>query len=369
MTSLSLNVGNFITLKLNPTNYPLWREQALALAESQDLVGHLTNEDPAPTQFTTPDPNNTTNSEQFVPKITDEFVKWRKADRLLRGWIIGTLSEEALGLVVGIDTAHAVWSALKDAYAEDSQEREFTLRQQMTYFRKEENQTIGEHIRTFKGLCDSLAAIGKPIPDKEKVFYLLTSLGPDYETFTTTMLKPPRPSYSELISQLQSLDQRRNWFSSRNNMQNSLTPQMAFYGQQQRSRQNSSRNRGNSQTFTSTGRGFHAQQSSNQNKSHPTLTTQQRRPPPPGERRMTPAERELYRNEKCQYCDAVGHIAKICWWVPKKPTQSDDIPQALAALTLDNTIAETEWTSDTGASNHMTGTRNGGTNDYRETQG
>nr|KYP45480.1 Retrovirus-related Pol polyprotein from transposon TNT 1-94 [Cajanus cajan] len=51
----------------------------------------------------------------------------------------------------------------------------------------------------------------------------------------------------------------------------------------------------------------------------------------------------------------MGHIAKICWWVPKKPTQSDDIPQALATLTLDNTITETEWTSDTGASNHMIG--------------
>lgn len=355
MTSLSLNVGNFITLKLKPTNYPLWREQALALAESQDLVGHLTNEDPAPTQYTTPDPKDTANSTQSA-KITDEYVTWRKADRLLQGWIIGTLSEEALGLVVGIDTAYAVWSALKDAYAEDSQEREFTLRQQMTYFRKEENQTIGEHICIFKGLCDSLAAIGKLVPDKEKVFYLLTSLGPDYETFTTTMLKPPRPSYSELISQLQSLDQRRSWFSSHSNMENSIAPQMAFYGQQQSSRQNSSRGRGNSQAFTSTGRGFHAQQPSNQNKNHPALTTQQRRPAPPGERRMTPAERERYRNEKCQYCDVVGHIAKICWWVPKKPTRSDDIPQALAALTLDNTIAETEWTSDTGASNHMTGT-------------
>jgi len=38
MSTLSLNVGNFITLKLTPTNYPLWREQALSLAESQDLV-------------------------------------------------------------------------------------------------------------------------------------------------------------------------------------------------------------------------------------------------------------------------------------------------------------------------------------------
>ncbi|KAJ1424079.1 gag-polypeptide of LTR copia-type [Sesbania bispinosa] len=158
MTSLSLNVGNFITLKLTPSNYPLWREQALALAESQDLV-----------------------------------------DRLLRGWIIRTLSEEALGLVVGLDTSPAVWDALKDAYAEDSQEREFTLRQQITYLRKEDDRTIGEHIRVFKGLCDNLAAIGNLSQIKKKYFYLLTSLGPDYETFTTTMLKPPRPSYSELI--------------------------------------------------------------------------------------------------------------------------------------------------------------------------
>lgn len=41
--------------------------------------------------------------------------------------------------------------------------------------------------------------------------------------------------------------------------------------------------------------------------------------------------------------------------MPKKPTQQDEVPQALAALTLDNTIADTEWTTDTGASNHMTG--------------
>lgn len=41
--------------------------------------------------------------------------------------------------------------------------------------------------------------------------------------------------------------------------------------------------------------------------------------------------------------------------MPKKPTQHEDMPQALVALTLDNTITETEWTTDTEASNHMIG--------------
>ncbi|KAL7145666.1 hypothetical protein ABFS83_07G101700 [Erythranthe nasuta] len=130
------------------------------------------------------------------------------------------------------------------------------------------------------------------------------------------------PTYSELVSQLQSLDQRRNWFLNHTNT-TSFTPQMAFYGQQQRPFQQSpSRYQNNNKKFTSNGRGFQAQQPKNpsRNYSSPTPNTQQRRPPPPGERRMMLAERDRYREEKCQYCDMVGHIAKICWWVPKKPT-------------------------------------------------
>ena len=82
MSTLSLNVGNFITLKLSPTNYPLWREQALALAESQDLVDHLINEDSIPNKYIVPNSTATTDSS---PRLTEEYIVWRKADRLLHG--------------------------------------------------------------------------------------------------------------------------------------------------------------------------------------------------------------------------------------------------------------------------------------------
>ncbi|KAJ0028639.1 hypothetical protein Pint_36095 [Pistacia integerrima] len=164
------------------------------------------------------------------------------------------------------------------------------------------------------------------------------------------MLKPPQPSYSELVSQLQNYDQRRNWFSNHIDVQAStLTHPVAFYGKkQQRSQSNNSGYRGPAQTFTSTGRGFQAQQSNDSRQAYNSSpSSAQRRPPPPGERRMTPSEREKYRDQQCQYCGMMGHIAKICWWVPKKSTPQNEIPQALAALTLDNTIADTEWTTDT----------------------
>ncbi|KAG5241400.1 26S protease regulatory protein [Salix suchowensis] len=206
-STISLNVANFVTLKLTPENYPLWREQMLALAESQEMVGLLSGETEKPLMYT----NITTESEATNKQISKDFLKWRKADRLLRGWIIGTLSEETLGLVIGLDSSQSVWNALKEAYAQDSQEREFNLRQQLTFLKKEPSQSLAEHLKKFKSICDSLAAIGNPIPDKTKVYSLLANLGPKYESFTTTMLKPPMPSYSETVSLLQGFEQRNSW--------------------------------------------------------------------------------------------------------------------------------------------------------------
>ena len=74
MTFLSLNVGNFITLKHSPTNYPLWREQAFALAKSQELLSHLTNEDLGPPQYTIPDSSNTPTAETYAPRITEAYI-------------------------------------------------------------------------------------------------------------------------------------------------------------------------------------------------------------------------------------------------------------------------------------------------------
>ena len=90
----------------------MWCEQALALAESQELLGHLTNEDPAPPQYTIPDSSNTPTIETFAPRITKASIAWRKANRLLQGWITGTLSKETLGLVVGLDIANAIWEVI-----------------------------------------------------------------------------------------------------------------------------------------------------------------------------------------------------------------------------------------------------------------
>ena len=67
--------------------------------------------------------------------------------------------KETLGLAMGLDTSYANQNTLKNEYAEDSQEHEFTLRQRVTYLRRKDDRTIREHICTFKGFCDNFAPI------------------------------------------------------------------------------------------------------------------------------------------------------------------------------------------------------------------
>ncbi|KAA8542406.1 hypothetical protein F0562_023459 [Nyssa sinensis] len=107
-----------------------------------------------------------------------------------------------LGLVVGLETSAAVWRALENAFVKSSQPREFQLETELSLLQKGD-MSLNEYLTKFKRLCDDLVAIGKPIGDEKKVFFLLKGLGPRYESFTTSMLKPPIPSYTDQIPLLQ----------------------------------------------------------------------------------------------------------------------------------------------------------------------
>ncbi|EPS58321.1 hypothetical protein M569_16494, partial [Genlisea aurea] len=215
---------------------------------------------------------------------------------------------------------------------------------------KKPDQPLDQYLLQFKTVLDNLAAIGDVVPDNERVYCLLNSLGPSYDSFATSMLKDPRPTFRDLIPQLQSFEMRRQLNDEFQQQQFSTLNPMAYITEQ--------RQRTNQPRFTSNRRGFQAQTRRPTDPTSPTPQTQNRDLPSSSQRRrMTPGERELYKNETCQICDVPGHIAKICWYLrgPQAAAVEEKLPPALANLTLDNSLTENEWTADTGATNHMAG--------------
>ena len=127
--------------------------------------------------------------------------------------------------MVGLTTSFDVWKALSKDYSQDSQAREFELLLKLQE-KKQDSVLLTDYTRNFKTTCDQLNAIGTPVTDQKKVFWLLNGLGPRYESFSTTMLKPLVPSYNDLIPLLYSHELRNKSLVSVQ-----ANPSFAFVGQ------------------------------------------------------------------------------------------------------------------------------------------
>lgn len=135
-------------------------------------------------------------------------MAWKWTDRLVKGWIIGTISEEILSHIAGQDTTASAWNALKSNFAKKSMDIKLTLQHQHETLIKDQCDSLDDYLRKFKTQCHELAAIGKSSLEDRMKFWLLNGLGAHFQTFTTMMVRPPIPEFSELLSMLHSYETR-----------------------------------------------------------------------------------------------------------------------------------------------------------------
>lgn len=157
-----------LTIKLTPINYILWKSQVLPLFAHQDLLTHIDG--------TTIKPPATVMIEN-KPTPNPLLNPWITADRKTVILLNATLSEEALAVTVGLETAREMWLALEQAYSNTSVERAHNLRDELRNLSKGTS-TVGEFGRKFKFYCDQLAAIGHQASDTEILHWFTCGLGP-----------------------------------------------------------------------------------------------------------------------------------------------------------------------------------------------
>jgi hypothetical protein len=101
------NFTQFISLKLDSSNYLMWQSQVLPVLRSNDLLGIVDETEPSPPRFLT--------NEQGESIVNPEYTLWNKKDQLILSWINATLSEAVLATVYGLNTSRQVWSAWQAA--------------------------------------------------------------------------------------------------------------------------------------------------------------------------------------------------------------------------------------------------------------
>ncbi|CAA0821686.1 Unknown protein [Striga hermonthica] len=84
---------HMVNIKLTSANYLLWHAQIEPLLITQGFLLHLDGSSPCPSrEITTPAGTKSTNP---------EFAAWYSRDQLIRLFLVSTLTEESMAVVIG----------------------------------------------------------------------------------------------------------------------------------------------------------------------------------------------------------------------------------------------------------------------------
>lgn len=127
-----VHVLSSLTLKLNDSNYLLWKTQFESLLSSQTLLGFVNGVALPPVQTRT-----VTRDNVQIDEPNPLYDAWFCSDQLVRSWIYGTLSEEVLGTVHTFSTSREVCASFSENFNKSSLVRGFSLRLQPSAFNQE----------------------------------------------------------------------------------------------------------------------------------------------------------------------------------------------------------------------------------------
>ncbi|CAL1384819.1 unnamed protein product [Linum trigynum] len=162
-----------LTVKLNPTNYLLWRAQLNPLLRCNRLIGHIDGTLPPPPLNVEDHPN-------------PAYATWYENDQLVLAWINLSLTEAVMPTIVNKSTARDAWDALAAVYASGSPVIIGQLRKDLLRLSRG-NETIHEYIHRAKAIYDKLLALGATVTEQELVIALLDGLDEDYCPFTRNL--------------------------------------------------------------------------------------------------------------------------------------------------------------------------------------
>uniref|UniRef100_A0A803NL56 Reverse transcriptase Ty1/copia-type domain-containing protein n=1 Tax=Cannabis sativa TaxID=3483 RepID=A0A803NL56_CANSA len=199
--SLPPNFSSFnqtISVKLDDTNYLVWRMQMQNIIIANGLEGYIDGTVACSAQF----PNSTSS------QVDPAFTTWHRYNQLLMSWLYASLSDSMLGQIVGFTTATEIWVSLERTYSATSFARSFDFRMALQNLKKD-RLNASAYLQKLKTLCNTLASVGDPISSQEHLTYLLNGLGLEYNAFVTPILaRPVKPTIEEVHALLLSYEAR-----------------------------------------------------------------------------------------------------------------------------------------------------------------
>lgn len=209
------------SIKLNGSNYPVWRVQLNALLVGYDLIGFVdgTNTCPSPTH--------------------PDYLYWRRQDQLILHAIISSVDQNVVTMLGNVKNAKQAWDVLSKMFASKTRARIMYLKEHLSRFTKG-TKSMSEYLHGIKSLSDELAVINSPLDDVYLVIHTLNGLGLEYREVSAALRTRENPiGFEELHDLLTDFESYLQRDDSTTNSASIATAHAAHKGKQ------SSHKRGN----------------------------------------------------------------------------------------------------------------------------
>ncbi|KAH9793691.1 retrovirus-related pol polyprotein from transposon RE1 [Citrus sinensis] len=327
------------TVKLDRSNFLLWRKQVLTSIRGNRLEGFISENQNIPEQYL-----SQARTDGSVERTENPaYVNWRAQDQTLLSWLFSTISEGILSSVLNYDTAFDVWKSIEKQFGVQSEAKVMQLRYELDTLRKE-SMSIEEYCSKMKILANKLACAGDNITEKDLLIRTLNGLGSGYldlASIITANKMSYDDAYALLLTHEARLEQNQNsqnsqaMFNANHSMVNANYSQMRGIPRRNTYGNGSfgqfggrSQNFGRGMFFNSYPRGFPAGSSTaggfgrghaasfgrNQQFTHPLRSPHVRNTFLPGMSSSISAGESNESIPVCQICHKQGHTADACWY-------------------------------------------------------
>ncbi|GMJ01094.1 hypothetical protein HRI_003778600 [Hibiscus trionum] len=171
-----------ISIRLDDTNYLLWRQQVLFAIESLALVYHIDG------TLTIPPQNVCSEKGNIV--LNEEYVAYKQQDFAFCSWLLSSIGPSILPSLVSCKTALEIWEKVQQLFYVSLTTRTVHVHCSLRNLRKRD-QSMKEYLAQVQSICDSLAACGNPLIDTMHISAILSGLSPEYEPVVITSSQQP----------------------------------------------------------------------------------------------------------------------------------------------------------------------------------
>nr|POF03676.1 hypothetical protein CFP56_34433 [Quercus suber] len=198
------NMSNMMTVKLDSSNYIVWKYQISMVLETYSMFELLDEVSLVPEKFLK-DLSGTITS-----VINPEYLIWKSKEKALLTFISSTLTPSVLAITVGCSSAQDVWKVLENMFSSISKSHVMNLKAELHNVRKGSN-SVDAYLQKIKVIRDKLMAVGVLLDDEELLHVAIKGLPKEFSAFRSAIrTRSTKLSFDELATMLNAEEESLN---------------------------------------------------------------------------------------------------------------------------------------------------------------